>query len=89
MPEKYKLCELTISRKAGRYYASFTIEYEKDVVLISKDNLDIKRAVGIDINVENIAFSNGFKLMTKSKLIAKTKYDKKIKRLKGKQSRLG
>ena len=87
LPENYKLCEITISRKAGRYYASFTIEYEKDVVLISKDNLDIKRAVGIDINVENIAFSNGFKLMTKSKLIAKTKYDKKIKRLKGKQSR--
>lgn len=87
LPEKYKLCGLTISRKAGRYYASFNIEHEKDVVLISKENLDIKRAVGIDINVENIAFSNGFKLMTKSKLIAKTKYDKKIKRLKGKQSR--
>ncbi len=87
LPEKYKLYGLTISRRAGRYYASFNIEYEKDVVLISKENLDIKRAVGIDINVENIAFSNGFKLMTKSKLIAKTKYDKKIKRLKGKQSR--
>ena len=84
LPEKYKLCELTISRKAGRYYASFNIEYEKDVVLISKEDIDIKRAVGLDINVENIAFSNGFKLMTKSKLIAKTKYDKKIKLLKGK-----
>lgn len=56
LPEKYKLCGLTISRRAGKYYASFNIEYEKDVVLISKDNLDIKRAVGIDINVENIAF---------------------------------
>ena len=28
LPEHYKLCRLTISKKAGRYYASFTIEYE-------------------------------------------------------------
>lgn len=60
------------------------LDYQKETW---ERNRELPKAVGIDINVENIAFSNGFKLMTKSKLIAKTKYDKKIKRLKGKQSR--
>ena len=52
LPEGYKLNSITISRKAGKYFVSFGITYQANVDLISSQDLDIKRAVGIDINVD-------------------------------------
>jgi len=87
LPKDYKLNSITISRKAGRYFVSFGITYQTNVDLISKENLDIKRAVGIDTNVEAIAFSNGSLVSTNSKLLSKPKYSSRFKRLQCKQSR--
>ena len=87
LPSGYKLNSITISRKAGKYFVSFGITYQANVDLISKEDLDIKRAVGIDTNVEAIAFSNGSLVSTNSKLLSKPKYSSRFKRLQRKQSR--
>ena len=87
LPSGYKLNSITISRKAGKYFVSFGITYQANVDLISKENLDIKRAVGIDTNVEAIAFSNGSLVSTNSKFLSKPKYSSRFKRLQRKQSR--
>lgn len=87
LPKDYKMNVITISKENNKYYVSFSITYNKTVSLISKDKLDIKKAVGIDLNINDIALSNNTLITTDSKDISKTKYDKKFLRLQKKQSR--
>jgi len=87
LPNDYKMNAITISKENNKYYVSFSITYNKTVSLISKNNLDIKKAVGIDLNINDIALSNKTLIKTDSKDISKSKYDKKFLRLQKKQSR--
>lgn len=88
LPKNYKMNQITISQSHNKYFVSFSITYTKpNVSLISKENLDIKKAVGIDLNINEIALSNGTLIKTNSKLISKAKYDSTFKILQRKQSR--
>ena len=87
LPEGYKLNSITISRKANKYYVSFGITYDSNVDLISSQDLDIKRAVGIDINVDSLAYSTGTLIATNSRRFSAPKYSSAFKRLQGKNSR--
>ena len=87
LPKDCKITSITVSRKAGSYYVSFGIIYNTTVDLISKDDLDIKRAIGIDTNVHGIAFSNGEIVPTKAKVFSNMRYNSKFKRIERRQSR--
>lgn len=87
LPEGYKLNSITISRKANKYYVSFGITYQSNVDLISSGDLDIKRAVGIDVNVDSLAYSTGTLLATNSRMFSAPKYSSAFKRLQRKNSR--
>ncbi len=87
LPKDYKMNQITVSKENNKYFVSFSITYNKTVSLISSDNLDIKKAVGIDLNIKDIALSNNTLIKTYSKDISKSKYDKKFLRLQKKQSR--
>lgn len=87
LPEGYKLNSITISRKANKYYVSLGITYDSNVDLISSQDLDIKRAVGIDINVDSLAYSTGTLIATNSRRFSAPKYSSAFKRLQGKNSR--
>jgi len=87
LPNDFKMNQITISKENNKYYVSFSITYNKTVSLISKDKLDITKAVGIDLNINDIALSNNTLIKTDSKDISKTKYDKKFLRLQRKQSK--
>lgn len=87
LPKDFKMNAITISKENNKYYVSFSITYNKTVSLISKDKLDITKAVGIDLNINDIALSNNTLIKTDSKDISKTKYDKKFLRLQRKQSK--
>lgn len=87
LPNEFKMNSITISKENNKYYVSFSITYSKTVFLISKNDLGIKKAVGIDLNINDIALSNNTLIKTDSKDISKAKYDKKFLRLQAKQSR--
>jgi putative transposase len=58
-PNNYKLSSITISKDATGYYVSFGIEFNKQIdLVVSKDNLDIAKSIGIDLNAYNIAVSS-------------------------------
>ena len=58
-PNDYKLSSITISKDAMGYYVSFGIEFKKEIdLVVSKDNLDIAKSIGIDLNAYNFAISN-------------------------------
>ena len=88
LPQNYKLNQITISKTHNKYFVSFSITYdEPNVVLMSSNKIDIKRAVGIDMNINEIALSNGDLLPTCSNSINKAKYSATFKRLMRKQSK--
>jgi len=87
LPDNYKMNQITISQENGKYYVAFSITYFKKIKEVSIENLDKNKSVGIDLNVSNIALSSNQLIPTKSIEIAKTKYDKRIIKLKRKQSR--
>ena len=85
IPTNAKICALTFSRLNGKYYVSFTISCEK---IVSESPLKgFSKAIGLDMNVHNIALSDGILIPTLSKQFSEEKYSKKIVRLKRKQSR--
>lgn len=58
-PNNYKLSSITISKDSIGYYVSFNIEFSKQIdLVVSKDNLDIVKSIGIDLNAYNIAISS-------------------------------
>jgi putative transposase len=83
LPENYKLNSIHISRDGGNYFVSFSVTFD---VLIN-ENIDISKAIGIDLNIHDIALSDGKLIKTNSKEIGKLKYKKRMLRLQRKQSR--
>lgn len=88
LPQNYKLNQITISKSHNKYYISLSITYDNNIQPITLTN-DIKpnKVIGIDLNINEIALSNGNLIDTKSKLFSYAKYDKAFKRLQRKQSR--
>lgn len=87
LPDNYKMNAITISKDGDNYYVAFSITFNKCVSEISAQNVDLSKAVGIDLNINDIALSDGTLIPTNSKSFAKTKYDEKLIRLMRKQSR--
>lgn len=87
LPDNYKMNAITISKNGDKYYASFSITFNKSVSGISTQNVDLSKAVGIDLNVNDIALSDGTLLETNAKKFSKPKYDENLIRLMRKQSR--
>lgn len=85
LPTNYKLNQITISKSHNKYFASFSVSYDNAVIPLPLS--DIKSSVGIDLNINDIALSNGTLIKTHSKLISAKKYDLAFKRLQRKQSR--
>lgn len=58
-PNNYKLSSITISKDAVGYYISFGIKFNIQIdLVVSKDNLDTLKSIGIDLNAYNIAVSS-------------------------------
>ena len=55
--------------------------------MLISENIDISKAIGIDLNIEDIALSDGSLIKTNSKEIGKLKYQKRMLQLQRKQSR--
>lgn len=58
LPKEYKLSSITISKDSSGYYVSFGIEFKKEIdLIVSKDNIDTTKSIGIDLNGYSIALS--------------------------------
>jgi putative transposase len=82
-PENYKLNSIHISRDGGKYFVSFSVTFDVSI----NENIDISKAIGIDLNIHDIALSDGNLIKTNSKEIGKLKYEQRMLRLQRKQSR--
>ncbi len=87
LPKEYKLNQITISKSHNKYFVSLSITYENKALLMSKENLNINKAIGIDLNINDIALSNQSLIPTNSKNFNVAKYSKIFQRLQRKQSR--
>ncbi len=87
LPKVFKLNQITISKSHNKYYVALSITYDTDTQEIKKENIHIDKCVGIDVNINDIALSNGELIQTYSKAINIEKYSKPFKRLQRKQSR--
>lgn len=58
LPKEYKLSQITITKNHNKYYIALSLTYENRVILMSNEDLDIKTALGIDLNINEIALSN-------------------------------
>jgi len=83
LPTNYKMNYIVISRENNKYFVSFSITFDKSM---NKD-VDFSKAIGIDLNIKDIALSNGKLIKTNSKKINSKKYDRKFLTLQRKQSR--
>src|SRR5574344_2091808 len=102
-PNNYKLSSITISKDSTEYYVSFGIEFKNKIdLVVSKDNLDISKSIGIDLNAYNFAVSANVNFIQDSNISKVTlnhlidngatnrkglKYAKYVKLLERKQSR--
>ena len=88
-PDDFKLCSIVISKDSTGYYISFNIEFPIDVGLkITKENVNVSKSIGIDLNTENFAVSCFNKPIDNGSRNRKgLKYSKYIKSLERKQSR--
>ena len=88
LPPDAKICAITISKSNNKYYVSFNVTYDNAIKEIKPDEVDLStKAIGIDLNINDIALSNGELIKTHSKLLSAIKYDKAFKKLQRKQSR--
>ncbi len=88
LPNTYKFNQITIIKNHNKYYLAFSIIYdESNVSLISSKDFDIKKAVDIDLNINEITLSSGELIATNLKLLSRAEYDLAFKRLQRKQSR--
>jgi putative transposase len=83
LPENYKLNSIHISRDGEKYFVSFSVTFDVSI----DENIDISKAIGIDLNIHEIALSDGNLIKTNSKEIGKLKYEQRMLRLQRKQSR--
>lgn len=69
LPYGHKLSSITISKDSMGYYVSFGIEFKKQIdLVVSKDNLDISKSIGIDLNAYNIAVSSDVNFIADSNI---------------------
>jgi len=67
-PDNFKMCSIHISKDGDDFYASFNIEFKKEMDLeISNENLDISKSIGIDLNAYTIAVSEDMEALFKDK----------------------
>ena len=85
LPQNYKLNEVGISRKGFKYYVAFSITYEEEINVVSKE--EVQTAIGLDLNINEVGLSSNELVETRSKQINKIKYAKSFKRLQRKQGR--
>jgi len=58
LPKDYKLSSITISKDSSGYYVSFGVEFKKQIALVvSNNNLNITKSIGIDLNGYSITLS--------------------------------
>ncbi len=65
LPKEYKLNQITITKNHNQYFIALSITYEANVSLISIKNLDIQKAV--DLNINEIALNHKELIFTHSK----------------------
>ncbi|KQI16368.1 transposase, partial [Campylobacter coli CVM 41955] len=76
LPNTYKFNQITIIKNHNKYYLAFSIIYdESNISLISSKDFDIKKAVDIDLNINEITLSSGELIATNSKLLSRAEYD--------------
>lgn len=86
LPKDYKLNQITISKSNDKYYICLSITYKQEVNQLNLQNVEPQKCIGIDLNINDIALSNGSLIKTLSKKINAKKYDSTFKRLQRKQS---
>ena len=87
LPKEYKLNQITITKNHNKYFIALSITYNRHVKTIEKETLKLDSCVGIDLNIKDIALSNGALIKTHSKELNTKKFDLAFKRLQRKQSR--
>ncbi|RAX56559.1 transposase [Helicobacter monodelphidis] len=87
LPQGYKVNQITISTSNDKYYASFSITYKQEIKQVDLAHLDSAKCIGIDLNINDIALSDGELIKTLSKKVNAKKYNDKFKRLMRKNSR--
>lgn len=87
LPDDYKLNQITVVRHNNKYYIALSITYNKNIHQKLIEDIQLDKSIGIDININNFALSNGELIKTLSKETSFKKYDKQFKRLQRKQSR--
>ena len=85
LPQEHKVNQITISKSNDKYYVSFSVSYNIDKEPMSSD--EIESVLGVDLNINDIALSNGDLIKTNSKVFSYLKYNKAFKVLQRKQSR--
>ncbi|HED0825018.1 TPA: transposase [Campylobacter coli] len=85
LPKEYKLNQITITKNHNKFYIALSITYHSNTRELNAK--EIQSCIGIDMNINDIALSNGTLIDTNSKLFSVEKYDKAFKRLQRKQSR--
>ncbi|KDA18171.1 transposase [Campylobacter jejuni 30286] len=71
LPNTYKFNQITIIKNHNKYYLAFSIIYDESNA--SKD-FDIKKAVDIDLNINEITLSSGELIATNLKLLSRAEY---------------
>ncbi|BEG56594.1 hypothetical protein NHP21005_14920 [Helicobacter sp. NHP21005] len=74
MPKDCTIKQITFSCLNGRYFVSFGVEYHKDITPLKTLNQQDK-AIGLDLNIHDIALSDGTLIPTYSKTFNLAKYD--------------
>ncbi len=58
LPKDFKMCSITISKDSTGYFVSFGIEFQKKIdLVVTSENFDRTKSIGIDLNVNNFAIS--------------------------------
>jgi putative transposase len=68
LPKNYKLSSITVSKDSTGYFVSFGIEFKKEIdLVVSNNNFDTAKSIGIDLNGYNIAVSQNANNIFKNK----------------------
>ncbi|BCD47246.1 IS200/IS605 family element transposase accessory protein TnpB [Helicobacter suis] len=86
LPKDCTIKQITFSCLNERYFVSFSVEYHRDITPL-KTLSHQDKAIGLDLNIHDIALSDGTLIPTHSKTFNLAKYNLAFKRLQRKQSR--
>lgn len=77
---------VTVSRKAGRYYVSICVEYDEDVYPLEKQDIDLSRVIGLDYSSKSLYVDSNGNDADYPKFYRKS--EKKIARIQRKMSKM-